>query len=243
MSPVGGSLTFAESIAAKVEAVRCMAYARCENASYNNENITFNWKLYEENKFYRTTADYIRQIENDQLTDEQKRELQEIREAYLRNKNRYERISQESGLIPPEVIAAIHYRENATDFLNGDFKVYLHNGDPLGTPSPNVPYPDFGKNAFDEAALDALEGYDNVSGTNYLENRATSLNLTSDSRDLTAMVTYTSFFQGWENYPNNYVYSGTSIYQSGVYVADHVYDENVVDQNYGTYLVLKTLVE
>ena len=32
MSPVGGSLTFAESIAAKVEAARCMAYDRCENA-------------------------------------------------------------------------------------------------------------------------------------------------------------------------------------------------------------------
>ena len=241
MSPVGGSLTFAESIAAKVEAVRCMAYARCENASYNNENITFNWKLYEENKFYRTTADYIRQIENDQLTDEQKRELQEIREAYLRNKDRYERISQESGLIPPEAIAAIHYRENATDFLNGDFKVYLHNGDSLGQESNKVPFPDlFGASQFSEAALDALRGWDGIS--NYKENRAQQLELTPDSKDLTAMVTFTGFYQGWQDEANNYLYSGTSIYEGVRFDRDH-HKTNGEDQNLGTYLVIKTLLE
>ncbi len=248
ISNLGGFSSQEELVQAQAAAVqRCLAYDYClnevQNIIYGNRLITFDQELYETNKFYKTTADYIWQIQNDELTEKQKEELQEIRNAYLKNIDRYKEISQKSGLIPPEVIAAIHYRENATDFLNGSFTVYLHNGDPLGEPSSNVPYPDFGEDAFDEAALDALKGYDDVSDSNYLENRAETLNLTTDSRDLTAMVTYTSFFQGWKNYPNNYVYSGTSIYQSGVYVADHVYDENAVDQNYGTYLVLKILLE
>lgn len=104
-----------------------------------------------------------------------------------------------------------------------------------------MPYPDFGKNAFDEAALDALRGWDGIS--NYKEDKAQQLELTPTSRDLTAMVAFTGLYQGWQSGVSNYVYSGTSLYQSGVYVADHVYDENVVDQNYGTYLVLKTLLE
>ena len=245
--PLGG-MTFAESVAAKIEAARCIAYQRIENEKqndiYQNQIITFNEKLYEENKYYRTTADYIKQIENDKLSDKQIEELEEIRRIYLKNKDRYEKISEENGYIPPEVIAAIHYRENATDFLEERFSVYLHKGDSLGELSNNVPKPDlYMKNEFNEAALDALRGYDEVNNNNYLENRAISLNLTSDSRDLTAMVTFTSFYQGWQYGVSNYIYSGTSIYQSGVYVADHVYDEDKKDENLGTYLVLKTLLE
>lgn len=244
MSTVEG-MTYAESVAAKMEAERCAGYQRPDNEEqdvvFNNQNITFNQELYEENKFYRTTADYIRQIENDELTDKQKEELQEIRNSYLRNKNRYERISQESGLIPPEAIAAIHYRENATDFLNGDFKVYLHNGDSLGQESNKVPFPDlFGASQFSEAALDALRGWDGIS--NYKENRAQQLELTPDSKDLTAMVTFTGFYQGWQDEANNYLYSGTSIYEGVRFDRDH-HKTNGEDQNLGTYLVIKTLLE
>ena len=176
------------------------------------------------------------------MSDKQIEELEEIKRIYLKNKDRYEKISEENGYIPPEVIAAIHYRENATDFLEERFSVYLHNGDLLGEPSSIVPFPpSFEETEFDKAALDALRGWDGISY--YKEKRAQQLELTSDSRDLTAMVTFTSFYQGWQYGVSNYIYSGTSIYQSGVYVADHVYDESAVDQNFGTYLVLKTLLE
>lgn len=51
-----------------------------------------------------------------------------------------------------------------------------------------------GKGQFGEAAINALEGWDGEQ--NHLLNRAKKLNLTHDSKDLTAMVTYTLFYNG-----------------------------------------------
>ena len=205
------------------------------------EDITFNDKLYYKNKFYKITADYISQINANEITVEQEQELEKIKEVYLENRDIYERISQQSGYIPPELVAAIHYRENASDYLAGTFNVHLHNGDVLGKQSENVPYPYYEEEEFEAAAVDALRGWDGVSF--YKEDRAKQLELTVDSRDLTAMVTYTGFYQGWQDQPSNYLYSGTSIYEKGLYDADHQYNADKIDKNLGTYLVLRTLLE
>lgn len=41
---------------------------------------------------------------------------------------------------------------------------------------------------------------------------------------------------------SKYVYSGTSVYVSGKYVADNVYDDSVVDKQVGVYLILNALL-
>lgn len=58
-------------------------------------------------------------------------DIQEFVDAYRANKERYIKLSELTG-VPPEVLAVIHYRENTKDYLNGDFQVYLHNGQKLG---------------------------------------------------------------------------------------------------------------
>ena len=200
---------------------------------------TFDQDLYDNNRFYKMTADNISEIGKMAETLDGI-SLGDIREAYNSHRERYEAISEQSG-IPPELIAAIHYRENSDDFLNGSFGIYLHNGDPLGTESKKVPQPDlFGIGQFDEAALDALKGEDG-----YLVDRATQLNLKSDSKDLTAMVTFSLFYNGWPTKSNgktNYAYNGTDIISKGLYISDGNYDAEAVDSNFGTYLVLKTLL-
>lgn len=57
-------------------------------------------------------------------------DVQEFADAYRANKDIYIKLSELTG-VPPEVLAVIHYRENTTDYLNGDFQVYLHNGQNL----------------------------------------------------------------------------------------------------------------
>ncbi len=165
---------------------------------------TFDQDLYDNNKFYKKTADYISNIKG---TDEDFEELlEDIREVYNSEKTRYEQISKENGHIPPELIAAIHYRENASDYLAGSFGVYLHNGDPLGTISHKVPNPSFFNiDQFNEAAVDALIGEDD-----YYIKRAKQLKLTPDSKDLTAMVAFSVLYNGWNNDgKSSYAYSGT----------------------------------
>lgn len=133
----------------------------------------------------------------------------------------------------------MHYREKASDYLAQNFSVYLHNGDLLGEKSNQEPYPDlFKTDEFDKAALDALIG-DN----NYFINRAKQLELTSDSKDLTAMVTFSVLYNGWNNSGNSsYAFNGTDIFEGGLYTSDHSYDANAKDQNLGTYLVLYELL-
>lgn len=221
------------------------------------DEITFNQDLYENNVFYRATAEIIKEIEE---TDEWDEELREIREAYLRNKPVYEEISRElangvvdknSGEItivdcfPPEVIGAIHYRENAADYLAGGFEVYLHNGDELGKVSEKKPEPPFfGKGEFKEAAIDALRGWDE--DDYYIENRARSLGLTSDSKDFTAMLALTLLYNGWDREENpkpSYGFNKTNVHLEGTYTSDGTYEEDAVDANLGTYWALKAILD
>lgn len=198
---------------------------------------TFNLDLYKKYKFYRITADYIAQInETDPNFDNI---LARILAVYNENHEMYEEISERNGYIPPEVIAAIHYRESAADYLNGTFSIYLHNGVALGQINNLEPKPPFfDENQFVEAALHALAG-DN----NYFINIAKKLELTPDSKDLTAMVTFLILYNGWQNGGlSSYAYSGTNIYSQGLYTSDHVYDPDAKDQNCGVYLILKCLL-
>lgn len=81
-------------------------------------------------------------------------------------------------------------------------------------------------------------------GINLYENMAKRLNLTLDSKDLTAMTTFTVIYNGWANSGlTSYAYNGTDIFSGGLYTSDHNYNSNAIDQNCGTYLILVTLLE
>lgn len=193
--------------------------------------------LYNNNPFYKATADHISNI--NKLTEDWSELLMDIQEVYEKNREVYEAISVANGYIPPELVAAIHYRENATDYLAGTFSVYLHNGDPLGAVSMKEPYPGFfSKDEFKEAAIDALEGENN-----YIINRAKALYLTTDSEDIVAMVALSVLYNGWNhNGKTSYAYNGTDLVSQGLYTSDHNYDPNASDNNLGTYLVIKALL-
>lgn len=204
----------------------------------NGQELLSNY-LYNNNKFYKKTSNYISNISY--LTGDWSDRLKEIREAYEKNKKIYEEISMENGYLPPELIAAIHYRENADDYLSGTFSIYLHNGDPLGEVSTKEPYPPFyGKEEFKEAALHSLTGIDN-----YFIYYAKDLHLTPDSEDLTAMVAFSVIYNGWDKKRDGlvtYAYNGTNLVSKGTYTEDHHYDSRAEDENLGTYLVIKELL-
>ncbi|WP_218639031.1 C39 family peptidase, partial [Paenibacillus sp. FSL H7-0331] len=156
-------------------------------------------------------------------------ELTEFVKNYELNKEIYERISQKVD-IPPQLIAAIHYRESV-----GNFNTYLHNGQQLGQITTEVPR---GKLFYDfeEAAVDALLEKD--------PNRKFH-NLSGNSNDLVAMLAYAEAYNGWGYLDNDrvspYVYNGTNVYEIGKYTEDRIYDPNVIDEQPGVYILLKAL--
>ena len=170
-------------------------------------------------------------------------EIENFKMAYKNNKDIYENISKKAG-VPPELIAVLHYRENTSDYLNGYFQIYLHNGDPLGVPT--IHYPS-GKmfNSFDDAAVDAF---------NDKQGNIEKYCLSSDTKDIVAMMSFAEAYNGMgyynNGYDNPYLYSGTNQYTSGKYIErpnengkmESVYDPNVIDEQVGVYLLLDSLL-
>lgn len=162
----------------------------------------------------------------EKMSARQQSELEQFKSNYAQNQARYESVAQKTG-IPPVLIAAIHWRESS-----GNFGTYLHNGDPLGSPTVHVPA---GKLFYDweSAAVDALNSH-----------RGNST-LTADSTDLDAMAEFAERYNGLgyrnKGLPSPYVWAGTDKYTSGKYVADGVFDPNYVDQQLGVMLMIKSI--
>ncbi len=206
------------------------------SAPYRYERY-FNQDLYDSNIYYKHTADKIASISG--TVDDDR--LPGLLEAYEKNKDVYINISQQTGM-PPELLAAIHYREDATDFTNGTFGVYILNGDELGKETEKDPkglyYSDF-----TECAVDWFTGKTN-DNAKYHADHINELGLTSDSKDLVAMVTFCNLYNGMNfSIVSSYAYNGTDIYSGGLFVSDGNYDENADDKNLGTYVLLKYLLE
>jgi len=206
-----------------------------------------NQKLYDNFSWYRIHADYITDI-SDSKNAEWERILKMISDTYNRQKSRYEKIAAETN-IPPQLIAAMHYRESAEDFFNETFGVYLHNGQPLGKITTIVPKgKDFKKGQFDVAAADALKGeYNSQTGRFYMETRASQLEIDIDTEDIVSLVAFAVFYNGTGNSQTqgktSYGYNGTNLITSGHYTSDGVYDPNAIDANIGIYRILKRLME
>ena len=158
--------------------------------------------------------------------------LERLAEIYEANKERYAAVSARTNL-PPELIAALHFRESS-----GDFSTYLHQGDPLGRPAVNHPadIPLF--HEWEPAAEHALNDP-------YKKRIQNDLGLAADTTDLAAMGAYAEYYNGL-GYHNKgrttpYVYAGTDAYRGGKYVADGRYNSRVYDQQPGVVAMVQVM--
>lgn len=191
--------------------------------------------------FYRYIKEKLDSIVK--LSENFDSEVNDFKDAYNKNISVYEDLAKEIG-IPPELIALIHYRENTTDYLNGTFNVYLHNGEPLGQETKKKPEKKM-FNDFASAAKDALQpwqGYIN------------KYNLDADSKDLVAMLCLSERYNGMGYFSigkeSPYIFSGTNVYVSGKFVEEpdgagkykSKYYPNLVDQQIGAYRLLCSIL-
>ena len=162
--------------------------------------------------------------------------------TYNENKEIYIRIAEETG-IPPEVIAVIHYRENSTDYFAGSFSISLSNGSKLiGIDNKSD---EERINDFISEAIIVL----NYQVTN--QNKLERYNPSADSDDIIAMMCFAEAFNGLGYYLDHkispYSYSGTNVYESGKYVEDEngnsTYQDDVIDQQVGSYRLLRAITE
>ena len=170
-------------------------------------------------------------------------------------------LSQQTG-VPAQVIAVIHYHEAGNkdfDFKTGKiyFSSYLHNGDPLGANTINVPKGIFFRtDQFDEAAIDALEAkYSNAlnsSNEAFKSNNMSAYNATAlkDGNDsIVAMLTFMEYYNGKSSSKiSTYLFngaldaSGQGIVGVGKYTSDGNYDPNAVNKQPGAYLLLESIL-
>lgn len=158
-------------------------------------------------------------------------EIRRIHARILENRKRYERVEAKSG-VPWFVVAIIHNLEASLRFDR-----HLHNGDPLTRRTVRVPagHPKSGEPPFDwwQSAVDALGlkklGADtdwSVPGIAFVLER------------------YNGF--GYRtNYPqvkSPYLWSFTTAYTSGKYVADHRFSFDAVSQQCGGMALLKHMM-
>lgn len=158
--------------------------------------------------------------------------LEKFQKHYAKNKQKYETVSQKTG-VPPELIAAIHWRESS-----GDFSRYLHNGDPLGKKTVNVPKGIFFTD-WEEAAIHALNQ------KKYIRD---AVGIDSTSKDVAKMMTFAEYYNGlgYINHKVNsvYVFSGSNIPLEGKYYKDGVFTYGpVVDKNPGVAVMLLSIID
>lgn len=175
------------------------------------------------------------------LTDSQKNELETIKGIYLEHKDTYEDIAaeilKETGVsLPAEAICAIHYRESSCNF-----NTYLHNGQPLGQVTTIVPKGIYFDN-FRDAAIDAIKGELDSTYTS----KCNEYNVKSDCSTMSSVLMFTERYNGF-GYRNKgvasaYVYSGTTSYTGGMYVADGKFSSSTKDSRCGTAVIIKELM-
>jgi lysozyme family protein len=162
---------------------------------------------------------------DENLTEAQQADLDSFKQNYEENKDRYEAVAEATG-VPAELVAAIHWRESG-----GNFDTYLHNGDPLGSPTTHVPQ-GINYSNWEDAACDAM--------TRYIDQDKLDVNDINTYYDVAERYNGLGYRNKGQTSP--YVWSGTSNYTSGKYVADGVYDSSAVDKQLGVAVMLKALM-
>lgn len=152
-----------------------------------------------------------------------------IVDKLLKNLAPYQAVAIEIGC-PWWFVAIIHQRES-----DANFKTHLHNGDSLAARTVHVPAgrPLVGEPPFSwtDSALDALR----MKGLDKVPSWETPRCLYEWER-----------YNGWGYFgkiSSPYVWSFTTLYDKGKYVADHEFDPGAVDKQCGAAAMLKMLVE
>ena len=148
----------------------------------------------------------------------------------FKHRDKYKKIEDEIG-VPWTFVAVIHNLESGSDF-----STHLHNGDPLTARTKLVPrgYPKTGKPPFtwEESAVDALK----------LKGFHKEIDW-SDAKVCYNLEMYNGF--GYRPFGINspYLWSGTTVYSRGKYVADGVWSSTAVSQQLGAIPLYKKLKE
>lgn len=147
------------------------------------------------------------------------KEIEDFKEIYENNADIYQRISEQTGF-PPELVAALHYRESGCNF---ERTIANGTGLPNGVD-------------FETDAINVLNDW--KAGYNMGEQ------IISDD-DLAEMLEIAEKYNGTgyreHNIESPYVYSGTNLYTEGKFPSDGDFDENLVDQQPGVYLLITSL--
>lgn len=136
----------------------------------------------------------------------------------VKAKSRYQAVEKKTG-VPWFVIAVIHERESGQNFTRS-----LAQGDPWNRVSTHVPRGRGPFNSWEDAAIDALAD---------CAPYAARWKDWSAGGTMTLLEQYNGLGYFKKGLPSPYVWSGTDQYQSGKYVADGVFDPNVVDKQLG----------
>lgn len=183
---------------------------------------------------YKALAPEYQQLwDTMQIRGDRLQEAQRIMGKILGNRARYQAVALQSKNIPWRFIACLHLLEASLSFAG-----HLHNGDPLGARTVQVPVgrPIAGTPPFtwEESAYDALKlkGFDRVtdwsiSSQLYLGEKFNGFG-------------YRSFH---EEVLTPYLWSGSNHYTKGKYVADGKFDANAVSEQIGVAVLLKVLGE
>lgn len=148
----------------------------------------------------------------------------------IKHKPTYELVGSNMG-IPWVFIGIVHGME-----CGFNFTTHLHNGDPLSGPTTHVPKgrPEPVQRSFSwlESARDALEFKKLDEVTDW-----------SLPHLLYLLEAYNGFGYRPRGIPTPYLWSFSSLYRSGKFVADGVFDPNAISKQCGAAVMLRTLQE
>ena len=139
-------------------------------------------------------------------------------------KARYQSVEKRTG-VPWWFIAVVHQRE-----ASQSWEANLAQGDPWNKVSTHVPAGRGPFKSWEDAAVDALTKCPPYASRN---------KDWTPGGALTMLEQYNGLGYANRNVPSPYLWSGTDQYTKGKYVADHVYDPNVVDLQLGCAGLLK----
>ena len=145
-------------------------------------------------------------------------EFDRVAERLVGAKARYQVVEAKTG-VPWFIIAVIHQRESSQNFTRS-----LAQGDPWNAVSTHVPKGRGPFKSWEEAAIDALVNCPPHASYNKDWSAAGALTLLEQYNGL-------GYFR--KGIPSPYIWSGTNQYRAGKYVADGVFDWNVVDKQLG----------
>lgn len=153
--------------------------------------------------------------------------------CYQRNAARYQKIqAMREGGVPAPILFCLHMRES-----DNDFRCHAHEGSPLlhrtrDEPKGRLPHPE-PPYTFEQSAEDAY----------YVCEHPTldKIDWTNMQAALDKMESFNGFGYRARGIAAPYLYSGTSLYKSGKYVADHKFDRLAIDQQLGCVAVLKRM--